>query len=220
MAMDRGASNTRQRIVAAAYQLVYKTGFMRTSVDAIAIAVGITKRTLYQHFDSKAALVDAVLADQHALMLARIQEWAQPGSSGPAEMLTNLFAAFEQWASQSHWRGSGFPRAAIEFADSPGHPARLAARRHKAAVEAWLADALADHGITDARQLAWEVVLLIEGCHVLVLIHRDTSYVRVAAEAAAVLLQRRTGEQGYTPVEKPINTDADSGRPDDSFIRL
>ena len=54
--MDRGASNTRQRIVAAAYQLFYKTGFMRTSIDAIAIAVGITKRTLYQHFDSKAAL--------------------------------------------------------------------------------------------------------------------------------------------------------------------
>ncbi|HCZ13724.1 MAG TPA: TetR family transcriptional regulator, partial [Candidatus Accumulibacter sp.] len=157
--MDRGASNTRQRIVAAAYQLFYKTGFMRTSIDAIAIAVGITKRTLYQHFDSKAALVDAVLADQHSLMLARIQEWAQPGTNGPAEMLKNLFAAFELWVTQCHWRGSGFTRAAIEFADSPGHPARLAARRHKAAVEAWLADALADHGIADARQLAREVVL-------------------------------------------------------------
>ena len=46
--MGRGASNTRQRIVAAAYQLFYKTGFMRTSIDAIAISVGLTKRTLYQ----------------------------------------------------------------------------------------------------------------------------------------------------------------------------
>ena len=121
-------------------------------------------------------------------MLARIQGWAQPGTNGPAEMLTNLFAAFEQWVTQCHWRGSGFTRAAIEFADSPGHPARRAARRHKAAVEAWLADALADHGVADARQLARELVLLIEGCHVLVLIHRDTSYVQVAAEAAAALL--------------------------------
>ncbi|MCB1934150.1 MAG: TetR/AcrR family transcriptional regulator [Candidatus Accumulibacter sp.] len=134
--MDRGASNTRQRIVAAAYQLFYKTGFVRTSIDAIAIAAGITKRTLYQHFDSKAALVDAVLADQHSLMLARIQEWAQPGTNGPAAMLKkNLFAAFERWVAQGHWRGSGFTRAAIEFADPPGHPARLAAHRHKAALK-------------------------------------------------------------------------------------
>ncbi len=32
---------------------------------------------------------------------------------------------------------------------------------------------------------------LIEGCHVLVLIHRDTSYIRVAAEVAAALLRRQ-----------------------------
>ncbi|WP_300318686.1 TetR/AcrR family transcriptional regulator [Accumulibacter sp.] len=100
--MDRGASNTRPRIVAAACRLFYKTGFMRTGSDAIAIAVGIAKRTLYQHFDGKSALVDAVLADQHAPMLARIQDWAQPGGSGPAELLTKLFAACEQWATQSH----------------------------------------------------------------------------------------------------------------------
>ena len=189
--MGKGASKTRQRIIDAAYLLFYKTGFMRTGIDAVAEAAGITKRTLYQHFDSKDALIDAVLADQHALMLARIQEWAQPRSDGPAAMLTNLFAAFEQWATQRRWRGSGFTRAAIEFTDSPGHPARRAARRHKAAVEAWLAEAFTGHGIAAAGQLASELMLLIEGCHVLVLIHRDTSYIRVAAEAAAALLQRR-----------------------------
>ena len=189
--MGKGASNTRQRIIDAAYLLFYKTGFMRTGIDAVAEAAGITKRTLYQHFDSKDALIEAVLADQHTLMLARIQEWSQPRSDGPAAMLTNLFAAFEQWATRRRWRGSGFTRAAIEFADSPGHPARRAARRHKAAVEAWLAEAFAGHGIAAAEALARELMLLIEGCHVLVLIHRDPSYIRVAAEAAAALLQRR-----------------------------
>ena len=79
---------------------------------------------------------------------------------------------------------------------------------------------MADHGIAGARQLAREVVLLIEGCHVLVLSHRDTGYVRFAAEAAAALLQRRAGEHGSAPVQKLMDTDADSGRPDESFIRL
>ena len=189
--MGKRASDTRQRIVDAAYLLFYKTGFLRTGIDAVAEAAGITKRTLYQHFESKDALIEAVLADQHDLMLARIQEWAEPGSDDPAAMLANLFAAFEQWATQRRWRGSGFTRAAIEFADSPGHPARRAARRHKAAVEAWLAEAFAGHGIAAAGQLARELMLLIEGCHVLVLIHSDTGYIRVAAEAAARLLERQ-----------------------------
>lgn len=216
--MGKGASNTRQRTLDAAYLQFYKTGFMRTSIDAVAEAAGITKRTLYQHFESKAALIDAVLADQHSLILARIKEWFQPGSNGPAAMLTHLFAAFEQWATKHRWRGSGFTRAAIEFADSPGHPARRAAHRHKAEVEAWFADALAAHGIADAEPLARELVLLIEGCHVLVLIHHDTSYIRAAADAAAVLLQRRVGEQGQNPVEQIVKSEVDSGRPIDSFI--
>ena len=189
--MGRTASKTRQRIIDAAYLLFYKTGVMRTGIDAVADAAGITKRTLYQYFDSKDALIEAVLADQHALALARIQEWAHPVADDPAAMLAKLFAAFEQWAAQRRWRGSGFTRAAIEFADSPGHPARRAARHHKAAVEAWLAEAFAGHGIAAAGQLARELMLLIEGCHVLVLIHRDPSYIRVAAEAAAALLQRQ-----------------------------
>jgi len=188
--MGKRASDTRARIVDAAYRLFYKTGFMRTGIDAVAEAAGITKRTLYQHFDSKDALIDAVLAGQHVLLLARMQEWADVGDDGAAAMLAKLFDAFEQWATQRRWRGSGFTRAALEFTDSPGHPARRAARRHKAAVEAWLATALAGHGIAAAEPLAREVMLLVEGCHVLVLIHGDTGYIRAAAEAAAALLQR------------------------------
>lgn len=188
--MGKRASDTRARIVEAAYRLFYQSGFLRTGIDAVAAAAGITKRSFYQHFDSKDALIDAVLAGQHLLLLARMQEWAQP-AGGPAEMLAKLFTAFEQWASRPRWRGSGFTRAALEFTDSPGHPARRAARRHKAAIEAWLAAALAGHGVAAAGELARQLVLLIEGCHVLVLIHGDPAYIRAAAEAAAALLQRR-----------------------------
>jgi AcrR family transcriptional regulator len=50
--MRRKSIETRQRIIDATYTLFYQSGFMRTGVDAVADAAGITKRTLYQHFGS------------------------------------------------------------------------------------------------------------------------------------------------------------------------
>ena len=59
--MRRQGKDTKRRIIDAAYELFYKDGFARAGVDAIAERAGVTKRTLYQHFDSKDALVAAVL---------------------------------------------------------------------------------------------------------------------------------------------------------------
>jgi AcrR family transcriptional regulator len=75
--MDKIRTDTRRRIIDAAYGLFYRAGFARAGVDDIAEAAGVTKRTLYYHFDSKDALVAAVLAIQNELALARISQWAQ-----------------------------------------------------------------------------------------------------------------------------------------------
>lgn len=186
---------TKRRIIDAAYGLFYKGGFARVGVDDIADAAGVTKRTLYYHFASKDALVAAVLEVQNALMLTRIQRWARHASGNPATVVEKLFAEFAAWARQPGWRGSGFTRAAMEFAHLPGHPARVAARRHKAAVESWLAEELGGNRTGAARNLARQVMLLIEGCHSLILIHGDASYADAAAEAARVLVERHSSRR-------------------------
>jgi len=184
----RNSADTKRRIIDAAYGLFYRGGFARAGVDDIAEAAGITKRTLYYHFDSKDALVEAVLANQNELALARIQSWAQRVTGDPASVVERLFAEFAAWARQPQWRGSGFTRAAMEFAHLPGHPARVAARRHKARIETWLADQL---GAGDkAPQLARQLMLLLEGCHSLILIHGDAGYADTAAAAARALLDK------------------------------
>ena len=188
--MRKKAIDTKRQIIDAAYTQFYKGGFARTGVDAIAEAAGITKRTLYQHFDSKGTLVAAVLEAQNELMLTRIQDWADHAAHDAESMVQSLFAGLNAWAKQRRWRGSGFTRAAMEFADLPGHPARVAARKHKAAVEDWLVRKFADYEITTSRQLAQEVMLLIEGCHSLVLIHGDVSYIDRASVAARLLVRR------------------------------
>ncbi len=188
--MPRRADATKRRIIEVAYDLFYRDGFARAGVDAIAEAAGITKRTLYYHYESKDALLAAVLDVQHEIMLSRIQRWASRASGDPATMVEIVFAEFAAWAKKPAWKGSGFTRVAMELADLPGHPARAAARRHKAAVEGWFAEQFAQNGVGCPRDLARHVMLLIEGCLSLVLIHGDTSYAEAAAAAARQLVER------------------------------
>lgn len=187
--MPCSAATTKNRILTAAYDLLYKGGFARVSMDAIAANAGVTKRTLYYHFDSKDALVAAVLHHQHLHALARIQRWCSESAKSPEEFLAELFRELESWASEPKWLGSGFTRLTMELSDMPGHPARHAAHQHKLAIEDWLAAELKRLGAPHPKQLARQVALLLEGSLSLMLIHRDTSYAGVAAKAATRLAQ-------------------------------
>jgi AcrR family transcriptional regulator len=186
--MPRSAEATKTKIFAAAYTLLFREGFSRTSMDAIAFAAGVTKKTLYYHFDSKDALVAALLEHQRARALAMFQEWSDPGASDPLAFVRSLFKKLEDWTNTSPWYGSGFTRLTMELADLPGHPARGAAHQHKLEVENWLAIQLRIRGHHQPTAVARQLMLVIEGCLALVLIHQDSSYVRSAADAARRIL--------------------------------
>ena len=190
--MPRDGDDTRRRIVNAAYEFFYRDGFARANVDAIAESAGVTKRTLYNHFESKDALVAAVLDLQHELMLSRVDRWAARARGDAAAFVELLFAELASWSAKPGWLGSGFSRITMELADLPGHPARAAAHRHKAAVEARLAEELARSGVGAARDLARELMLLLGGCMTLLLIHRDPAYVAAAGRAGRVLVMAAT----------------------------
>ncbi len=186
------ASETRNRILTVAYGLFYRQGFARVGVDAIAEAVGITKRTLYNHFDSKDTLAAAVLERQQAHALEQIKGWARADAPTAAAFLSSLFESLEAWAEQPRWLGSGYTRLTMELADRPGHPARQAAQRHKAAVERWLAEEMTRLGAEEPVELARQIMLLVEGCLSLMLIHGDRSYASSAADAALRLAQMKS----------------------------
>ncbi|MGB6986639.1 MAG: TetR/AcrR family transcriptional regulator [Candidatus Aquilonibacter sp.] len=55
---------TRERIVAAAAQLLQQRGVWRTSTEEVREAAGVSSSQLYHYFDDKASLVRAVIAYQ------------------------------------------------------------------------------------------------------------------------------------------------------------
>lgn len=194
----RSSEATRDRILAAAYARLYRAGFARTGMDAIAAAAAVTKRTLYNHYPSKDALVGAVLEAQHGRALAQIADWMDAPAAGAEEMVDGVFLRLAEWASRPRWTGSGFTRIALELADLPGHPARRAAGAHKQAVERRLAQRLGAMGIAAPADLARRIVLLVEGCQVLMLVHRDPAYARAAGAAARALVRAAAA-----PVSRP-----------------
>jgi AcrR family transcriptional regulator len=187
--MRRSRAQTRQRILDAAYSLFWRQGFLRVSMDDIGAQAGITKRALYQHFPSKDDLLTAALAHSSELAIERLGRFKRPARSD--ELIDSFFTELADWASKPKWSGGGFTRVVMELADLRGHPARAIARRHKAAVEQWLADALAAARVSSSRDHAREIMLLMEGAMALMLIHGDRSYAAAAARAAKRLIRTR-----------------------------
>ena len=89
--------STRARLLAAAAEEFSRAGLERANIDAISLAAGYGKGTIYNYFPSKEELFLAVVAEASA----------QAGSSGPAnrdaparERLRAALAGFCAWAGQ------------------------------------------------------------------------------------------------------------------------
>ncbi len=84
--MERG--NTRKEILEASLELFSVQGFEATSISQIADAVGIRKASLYSHFESKQAILDALLKEVLEQYAARSvfarADWEKDADALPA----------------------------------------------------------------------------------------------------------------------------------------
>ncbi|CAN7690332.1 TetR/AcrR family transcriptional regulator [Aminobacter sp. LjRoot7] len=187
--MKTAGKPTRQRIVDAASKLFYGEGIRAVSVDAVAEKAGLTKRTLYYHFQSKDELIAAYLDGRDQPNLALFQRWFEEAEGGIDQKIRAIFENLAKSARHPRWKGCGYLRTAAELADMPGHPAIKTGIAHKKRVEAWLASAFAAEGVRSPELLARQIILLLDGCFAIVLLNRDASYMETAGEAAATLVK-------------------------------
>lgn len=133
-------SEKRQQLMTTAYRLFNRHGFHATGIDRIWAEAGSTKRTLYRHFPTKDALIEAVLmardAEFFALLDARMD-----GVSGREARLLALLDGFADWFGRSDFYGCNFINASAEFSD-PRHPVRKLVVAHKRALLNWVRKAL------------------------------------------------------------------------------
>lgn len=194
--MSEQPNPTRKRLVDAATKLFYAEGIGRVSVDAVAEKAGLTKRTLYYHFKSKDDLIAAYLEGRDQPNLEQMAGWFDAAEGGADKKVEAIFTNLARVARHPKWKGCGFLRTAAELAAMPGHPAVKAGARHKTNFEKWLAGALSDHDVGEAKMLAREIVLLMDGAFSSMLIHHNPDYIAAAGHAAATLVRARMASEG------------------------
>src|SRR3954470_10445854 len=83
-------------LVAAAWDLAREHGIAGLSLHALARAVGMRQPSLYEYFDSKNALYDAMFADGNRQLLEHLD--AQPVPRDPRSALKSCLAALATFA--------------------------------------------------------------------------------------------------------------------------
>jgi AcrR family transcriptional regulator len=169
----------KERILETADRLFYLQGIRAIGVDTIAAEIGISKRTLYNHFPSKDALISAYLARRFVQ--------PQPSDKPPAEQILGTFDRLERGFASKGFRGCPFVNAVAELGTEDKSVRKIAVA-FKESRRLWFRDLLLQLGVSDAEGLATQLTLLVDGSIAQDLVRNDPSMARAAKEAARVLL--------------------------------
>lgn len=96
---------TRERLLAAAQELIEEGGYAAASVVAIAERAGVASGTLYRHFESKEELFVELFraVGSHEERAMRAAAEAMPAGSSEADRLAEVLATFAERALRNPW---------------------------------------------------------------------------------------------------------------------
>src|ERR1700692_187378 len=106
MASLQTKTEMKERILETADRLFYLQGIRAIGVDTIAAEIGISKRTLYNHFPSKDALISAYLERRFVQ--------PRPSDKSPVEQILGTFDSLERRFAARDFRGCPFVNAVAE----------------------------------------------------------------------------------------------------------
>jgi AcrR family transcriptional regulator len=152
----RGGRGARTRILNAAAELFYFEGINATGVGRIASKAAVSKRTLYQHFPSKNALVEEYLRQLR-------QALGEADASDPSDPRAALLALFElSGEGDDRMRGCPFHNAAVEAAGAMPEVEHIV-HVHKRHYIDGLIELAREAGALDPEMLGHQIALLYEG---------------------------------------------------------
>jgi AcrR family transcriptional regulator len=152
--------DTRERLLETAAELTYQSG-VGIGVEALCKAAGVSKRSMYQLFDSKDELLAASLEHR----AARIHESQVPPADAelsPRERILYVFERLEEYALESWYRGCPYLAVQVELKDAE-HPASRIANRIKQELKGYFQQQAELGGAADPEFLGRQLVLIFDG---------------------------------------------------------
>jgi AcrR family transcriptional regulator len=152
--------SSRQRLLEAAATLTYRDG-VGIGIEALCKAAGVSKRSMYQLFDSKDELLATSLEQRASVFVARLLPAADDGRS-PRERILHVFEQVELQAGAPEFRGCPYLAVQIELKD-PSHPASQVAHRVKENLTAFFRAEAEQGKASDPDLLARQLSLVFDG---------------------------------------------------------
>src|ERR1700758_847630 len=157
---SKGGRGARQRILDSAAELFYRDGINATGVERLAAQSSVSKRTLYQHFPSKTAVVEEYLRSMQQSLGKPGQTGARAPDRAPRERLLSVLDIPDTRGAPV--RGCPFHNAAVEAAGAMPEVRRLV-RAHKRNYIDWLTELARQAGAADPELLGNQLAVLYEG---------------------------------------------------------
>jgi AcrR family transcriptional regulator len=180
-----------ERLARSAERLFYARGIRAVGVELIAEDAATTKKSLYDRFGSKDALVTLYLRRRAETWQTRVLDrLARHPEPGPARVLTVL-DALESWLAEQ-WRGCAFVNAYAEMGGTE-HPGLPVVREEKAWMRQLFTALCAEAGYDDPDRLGGQLHLLYEGAVVALTAGDQADALDLAREAAGRLLSATRG---------------------------
>jgi AcrR family transcriptional regulator len=156
------ATPAGERILTTASELFYTRGIRAVGVDLIADEAGTTKKTLYDRFGSKDALVAAYLSRRADRWVAFVTEYLDRHAPRPGRRrVLAVFDAVEERMARDE-RGCAFVNAYAEIGGLD-HPGNDVIRADKAFMRDLFVRLVAEAGVPRAAAVGAQVHLLYEG---------------------------------------------------------
>ncbi|MEV4624108.1 TetR/AcrR family transcriptional regulator [Asanoa sp. NPDC049573] len=158
--MATGTTTPRDRLLTAAADLFYREGVTATGVERLCSVAGVSKRTMYQLFPTKDALVaEALAATGPATNAAFLPDDAEVR---PRERILHIFRVLEETAERTEFAGCQFINIASDLRDRT-HPAAVVAREFKQQLVDWFAAEARAGGAADPDLLARQLTVVFDG---------------------------------------------------------
>jgi AcrR family transcriptional regulator len=182
--MATGTTAPRDRLLTAAADLFYRDGVTATGVERLCATAGVSKRSMYQLFETKDELVAAALAEvgpaTHAAFLP------DDAVTAPRERILHVFQTLEDTVAQPGFVGCRFVNTASDLRD-PTHPAAVLAREFKQRLTDWFATEARAGGAADPDLLARQLTVVFDGSGARTVVHGTTLDGLSVTTAAALL---------------------------------
>ncbi|MER6735835.1 TetR/AcrR family transcriptional regulator [Streptomyces puniciscabiei] len=150
----------RDRLLDAAARLSYREG-VSVGIEALCREAGVSKRSMYQLFDSKDAMLAASLERRIPWYDTQLTH-PDPEAATPRERILYVFERLEQASVAADYHGCPYLAVLVEL-KNPEHPAAEVARRVKERLAGTFRAEAERGGARDPELLARQLLLVFDG---------------------------------------------------------